>query len=240
MKASVEQQVALLELQGLDIQLRQLNHRRRTLPEHGELASLEKVGSGLRDAVVAAETEVSDLTRAQEKADADVAQVRSRADRDRARLEAGGAAKDLMGLQHELETLARRQAELEDVELEVMERLEAAQSRLAELQGEQAGHEATVSRVAASRDQATDEIDGQAREVRETRDQRAAGIDDALLSLYTSVSAQSDIGAAELQGSQCGGCRLELTPVDLGAIRRAAADDVMQCEECSCILIRKS
>ena len=35
----------------------------------------------------------------------------------------------------ELESLARRQAELEDVELEVMERLEVVQNRLAALRG---------------------------------------------------------------------------------------------------------
>ena len=60
------------------------------------------------------------------KAEADVQLVRDRAARDQARLDAGtGTAKDLQALQHELDSLARRQSELEDVELEVMERAEA-------------------------------------------------------------------------------------------------------------------
>ena len=44
---------------------------------------------------------------------------------DQAKLDSGqGSAKDLQALQHEITSLAARQSALEDVELEVMERLE--------------------------------------------------------------------------------------------------------------------
>ena len=76
-----------------------------------------------------------DVQRELRKSEADVEQVSTRAARDRARLEAGtGSAKDLQGLQHELESLARRQSDLEDVELEVMERLETAQTEASGLE----------------------------------------------------------------------------------------------------------
>jgi predicted nucleic acid-binding Zn-ribbon protein len=56
--------------------------------------------------------------------------VRDRAARNQARLDAGtGTAKDLQALQHELVSLARRQGELEDIELEVMERAEGLEPR---------------------------------------------------------------------------------------------------------------
>lgn len=238
MKASIEQQSMLLEVQSLDIQLRQLAHRRRTLPELADLATLETTGASLRDSLVAAETEVSDLTRAQAKADADVEQVRGRAERDRARLEGGGAAKDLMGLQHELETLGRRQADLEEVDLEIMERLEAAQARLTAAQADQAIHMETVAGVTVSRDGRVAELEGQARQIRSERDSRLPALDGQLLELYRSVAAHSGIGAATLEDNRCGGCRLEISPVDLAAIRRAAPEDIVQCEECSCILVR--
>ena len=65
------------------------------------------------------------------KAEADVEQVRTarRARPAAARLRAGHLAKELESLQHEIESLARRQSELEDVELEVMERLEDVAGR---------------------------------------------------------------------------------------------------------------
>ena len=79
-------------------------------------------------------TELDDIQREVAKAETDVQLVRDRAARDQARLDAGtGTAKDLQAIQHELTSLARRQGELEDVEIEVMERAEAAESDVAEL-----------------------------------------------------------------------------------------------------------
>ncbi len=78
------------------------------------------------------QTEVADLARAQRKADADVEQVKARRERNQQRIAAGlvGDPKQLQAMQHETETLARRISDLEDVELEVMETLESAQSEL--------------------------------------------------------------------------------------------------------------
>ncbi len=122
-------QVRLLDVQALDTRLRQLAHKGTSLPEHARLTALEAEVAALRDRVVVARTTVSDIQRELRKSETDVEQVRSRAQRDQSRLDAGqGSAKDLQAIQHELGSLARRQAELEDVELEVMERLETAQN----------------------------------------------------------------------------------------------------------------
>ena len=129
MKASPQMQARLLDLLDLDTRLDQLDHRVRTLPELTDIRRMEAESADLEAEVVRTETAVSDLQREVARAEAAVQQVRDRAERDRARLEQGsGTAKSLQGLQHELESLARRQAVLEDEELEVMERLEQAQS----------------------------------------------------------------------------------------------------------------
>ena len=74
---------------------------------------------------------MDDLDRDIARLEKDVDQVRARADRDRSRLDAGtGPAKELEALQHELATLTRRQGELEDAELELMEQREQAQAAL--------------------------------------------------------------------------------------------------------------
>src|SRR5690606_28980486 len=117
----------LLELAELDTSLAQLAHRRRNLPEHAELERLDREIAKLEDERVRAQVAVDDLDRDIARVDRDVEQVRQRADRDRARLDAGtGPAKELEALQHELGTLARRQRELEDAELELMEKREQA------------------------------------------------------------------------------------------------------------------
>ena len=58
MKAAREAQMRLLDLQQLDSTLDRLAHRRRTLPELAEYEDLEQRSGELRDAIVAAETEV--------------------------------------------------------------------------------------------------------------------------------------------------------------------------------------
>ena len=90
-----------------------------------------------------------DVQREVAKAETDVQLVRDRAARNQARLDAGtGTAKDLQAIQHELTSLARRQGELEDVELEVMERAEAAEATSPELEAERGDADDRSSRRA--------------------------------------------------------------------------------------------
>ena len=140
-KASPEAQLRLLELADLDAELGQAGAPPSGLARaRPSSASLEQRDRELRDEMAALEAREGDLRREQAKADADVEQVRSRIGRDRARLDAGqvSSPRELENLQSEIESLLRRQSDLEDVELDVMERLEAAQARLKEAAAERA------------------------------------------------------------------------------------------------------
>src|SRR6202453_2291843 len=125
-KASPQIQLRLLELADLDTELTRLDHRRASLPEIASLAQLQSRSAQLKDSIVVAETALSDLGREEVRAERDVDQVRSRIDKDQARLDAGqvGAARELASLQSEIESLHKRQADLEEVVLELMERRE--------------------------------------------------------------------------------------------------------------------
>ena len=153
-KASPEAQLRLLEVADLDAELGRLEHRRRGLPEHAELGELEQRDRELRDEMATLQAREGDLKREQSKADADVEQVRTRIARDRARLDAGqvNSPRELENLQSEIESLLRRQSDLEDVELDVMERLEAAQARLKEAGAERATIGTDIDAVTARRD----------------------------------------------------------------------------------------
>jgi predicted nucleic acid-binding Zn-ribbon protein len=241
LKASATDQQRLLDVQALDTRLDQLAHRRATLPEHAALAELEQRLAVLRDQVVAVEAEESDLGRELTKAEGDVDQVRARSERDQKRLDAGqvSSPKELEGLQHEIQTLARRQGDLEEIVLDVMERLESAQSRHAELTAQQEEAQARVAELTAARDVTTGEIDAEVTQLTAQRATQVGGIDDALVTLYEKIRAQQGgIGAAALRQRRCGGCRLELNNVEIGRLRDAADDEVLRCEECRRILVR--
>lgn len=240
-KASPEAQLRLLDLADLDAELGRLENRRRSLPEHAELSQLEQRERELRDEIATLEARHGDLRREQAKAEADVEQVRSRIVRDRSRLDAGqvSSPKELENLQSEVESLLRRQSDLEDVELEVMERLEAVQTRLAEASSELDSTAKDVQEVTARRDQLLAELSEQSEEAAERRAAVAAQEPADLLDLYERLRAQhGGVGAAALKRGQCQGCHLSLNTVDLNAIRAADADEVVRCEECRRILVR--
>ena len=171
MKASPQAQLKLLELAELDAELSRLDHRRRTLPENAEYEAAQQRDAELRDEPATLEATGSDLARDQAKAERDVDQVRTRIERDRARLDAGevSSPKELENLQSEIVSLERRQGDLEEVVLEVMEKLEDVGRRRAALSAEQTALAGRLAEVAGRRDAAFAEIDEQAGKSRDRR-----------------------------------------------------------------------
>ena len=239
MKAAPQMQARLLDLLDIDTRLDQLDHRVRTLPELTDIARMERESADLEAEVVRTETAVSDLQREVTRAEAAVQQVRDRADRNRSRLESGaGSAKDLQGMQHELESLARRQSVLEDEELEVMERVEQAQTEAEEAARVLAEHNARLAELRTARDEKTAVATAEREEVAGGREAVLADLSGELVALYDRVRAHSGSGAAALVQRRCDGCRLELNAVDLSRLRSAPEDEVLRCEECGRILVR--
>jgi uncharacterized protein len=238
--APVADQLRLLEVQALDTRAAQVAHQRRTHPAHALVAELDSRLADLEAAVVTSRTAAGDLRRELAKAEADVEQVRSRAARDQARLDSAAvSAKDAQALASELTALARRQADLEDVELEVMERLEAHESTLAEVTAARDEVLQQRQQAAADLERALADLDQQAKAVADERAGRARGLDAGLIALYDRLRAQlSGVGVAALRGKRCEGCRLELNPTDLAQISAAPPELVVRCEECGRILVR--
>ncbi len=194
----------------------------------------------LDDDLVRARTAEADVQREVAKADSDVQLVRDRSARNQSRLMAGqGTAKDMQALQHEVDSLTRRQSELEDIELEVMERAEGLAAAVAELEGQRAELVARIDELTAARDRVLTELETEAATVARPRADIVAGVGDELVALYEKIRASSGgIGAAALRQRRCEGCRLELNQVDINRIRAAADDEVLRCEECRRILVR--
>jgi hypothetical protein len=239
-KASPEAQLRLLELADLDAELARLDHRRQTLPEIAQLEQVDARRHELRDGIVMADTELSDLDREQIRAERDVDQVRQRIDRDQTRLDGGqvSAARELSNLQSEVESLHRRQSDLEEIVLDVMERREGAETRRSELVTEQEALAGQAAELTTKRDAALEEIGEQAAKAEARRGTVVADVPADVLTLYDKLRAQHGVGAAMLRRGSCEGCHLTLHTVDLNQIRATPADEVVRCEECRRILVR--
>ena len=239
MQADHFEQQKLLALAAEDVALAQLAHRKRTLPELAAVQAAQEAQRTLADDVVRAETEVRDLDREQKRLEGDVDTVRQREARDQSRLDGGATAKEATGLQHELESLKRRQSDLEDQVLELMERRETADAALAAAQSGLAAAEADQQRAEQQRDDALADIADQTKRHQAARNEVAAGISAPLLTLYDRIRTQTGTtGAALLKARSCQGCRIEFYGSQLAAVRNADPHEVVRCENCGRILVR--
>ena len=89
MKAAASAQLRLLDVQAEDTAISQLEHRRRSLPEHAAIAEAKTVRARLHQDLVAARTRVGDLQLEVDKAEADLVPVRERKVRDQQRVDGG-------------------------------------------------------------------------------------------------------------------------------------------------------
>ncbi len=241
MKADPFVQLRLLDLQALDSGLARLAHRRRTLPELAEMVRLDGLVEGLRDAVVRAETALSDLTREQDRFEREIEQVRARKSRDEERMASGAVnnPKQLQDMEHEVATLTRRQSDLEDGELEVMERVEAVQAELDELVARRTGYLAEREAAEQRRDDAFADIDDESARSTHERAEMAATFPADLLALYDKIrAAEGGVGAGAIERGRCGGCRLDLMNNEKSEVRAAGVEDVLRHEECGRIMVR--
>ncbi|MFL6096256.1 MAG: zinc ribbon domain-containing protein [Blastococcus sp.] len=240
MKADHFEQQRLLELASEDVALTQLTHRGRTLPEVAAVEAAEEAERSLAADVVRAETEVRDLGREVKRMESDVETVRAREDKDQKLLDSGSVSpKEMTNLQHELASLKRRQSDLEDQELELMERLEVTETTLAAAQSGLEQARADLERAQQLRDDALADIADATKRHEAARAEVAGGISAPLLALYDRIRTQTgSTGAAMLKARQCQGCRLELYGNELSAVRNADPHEVVRCENCGRILVR--
>ncbi len=240
MKADPQAQRLLLEVQAIDTALAQLAHRRAHLPQIAELADLGRRRDELEQERLRIEGDLEQLDRDIARVEREVEKVRDRKERDAARLASGsGPARELEALQHEIVSLERRQQELEDDQLELMERRELTQTALDEVTAQLAETERRREATEASRDEALAEITAEEEVRRAARGPLVAQLPADLVALYERIrEEQGGIGAAPLRGGRCGGCRLELSGSEKARVRAAPPDEVLRCEECRRIMVR--
>jgi uncharacterized protein len=239
MKAEVVQQRSLLELAELDAERSRIEHRANHLAESQRLEEVQATHREANDRLAALQIALEDLDEQVAKFEAEIDAVRQREERDRSLLVAGATdARQLTELQHELETLERRQSSLEDSLLEVMERREQLQSdqaaalaKIDELQNDLGEAQKACDDVRA-------ELDQLRHQSLSRRDELISELDADLVALYERQRARGGPGAGPLQGRRCGACQIEIDRGELARISAAAEDEVLRCPECGAILLR--
>ncbi|MBY4129875.1 hypothetical protein HQO83_15865 [Rhodococcus fascians] len=232
-------QASLLELAGVDTELSQIAHRRKSLPEQQEVDKLETERTTRKDAAVTVQISMDDLDRDIRKLEGEVDAVRQREARDKKMLESGTIApKQMTELQHELGSLERRQGILEEELLEVMEQREASERDYEHAGAQLTQIEDELVDAGRRRDDAVADLDTAEKRSAERRESLVSGLPADLLALYEKQRALTGRGAALLQARRCGACRIELDRNEIASIANKPADALIRCSECNAILVR--
>jgi predicted nucleic acid-binding Zn-ribbon protein len=238
LKAAPEDQALLLELQEFDTRLQRLDHRLRNLPETAKLAELEREAVETRRALAEQTGALEDAQAELGRVEADVAVVEARIERDRGRLQGSSSVKDVQALEQELDALARRRDELEEIELVVMEKVEDQEELVATTRAALDELEAQIAGTTAARDTEAASIDEERAHIAADRTTIAARVPADLLALYEKQRARYGVGASHLRGGVSSASGVALNATDLNAVRAAAPDDVLLCPDSSAILVR--
>jgi predicted nucleic acid-binding Zn-ribbon protein len=239
MKAEVSQQRSLLDLTEVDAELRRVDHRAANLAEQQEFERVQALYQEANDQLAVVGIALEDLDGEIAKLESEIDSVRQREDRDRTLLQGGTVnAKQLSELQHELETLERRQSSLEDSLLEVMERREELQRRQSEHLARIDALQNELSAAQLARDAALVDIDNVRQVSAGRRTELTSLLNADLGALYEKQRAGGGPGAGLLQGKRCGACRIEIDRGEMARIQAAEDDEVLRCPECGAILLR--
>ncbi|GAB3130636.1 CT398-like coiled coil hairpin domain-containing protein [Glaciibacter psychrotolerans] len=239
MKATPVEQKELLRLQALDIKTQQLKHQASALTQHAEIAALGVTADANRQVVTTRTGELEDARTELRRIESDVSVVESRIKRDSDRLQTSSSVKDIQALEAELTALKKRLGDLEEIEIAVMERVEAQEAVVALAESEGAAIAAQIAQAVALRDEALAGVNKQLGDNVRDRAAVAATIEDELVALYEKrYVAGHGNAAALLRARTCSGCTMTLTGNDLEAVRLAPVNDVVFCPDCGAILVR--
>ena len=240
MKASLADQNNLIELQRIDAAISALQHKLKKLPEHELIAAVQKRKVDAEVTLVEAEAELADVAIDLKRSELEVETVSDRIKKDEARLNSGqGSPKDLEQTQHEIATLEKRKSELEDAELEIMMRHDAAHSKVETMKSDLQGLDQMELELNIRFENSKTEIERDINLKNSERILVLPKIVKELLDLYEKVREQSGgVGAALLLGNVCEGCRIEINAIELERIKNLDSEEVVRCEECRRILVR--
>jgi predicted nucleic acid-binding Zn-ribbon protein len=238
LKAPPAEQELLLEIQAIDTKLSQLDHRAKMLPEHAALQQLAVENSELLVTLAEQKGILEDARIELKRVESDVEVVEARIARDSARLQASSSVKDVAALEQELAALRKRQFDLEEIELTVMEKVEQQDAIVGHL-GEQAGViQGRMADLEGERDGAMNVIDAERSNAAANRAEVAGRVSAELVALYEKQRQRYGSGASLLRGGVSLASGVKLHENEMVTIRAAAPDDVLICPDSSAILIR--
>jgi predicted nucleic acid-binding Zn-ribbon protein len=231
----------LLSLQTHDTAADRLRHRRATLPERAALAERAAARLDLEAQLAEVTGRRDEVAREERRLDDQIRTLEAKAKAEESRMYSGtiSSPRELQAMQGDVDQLRRHARQLEDEELEVMERREGIEAEVARLETASADIQTEIDRLSAVIAEEEAAIDAELAVEVAAREALTPGIPESMLGLYEQVRVTNrGIGAARLVGSTCQACHLALPATEVDRIRHLPPEAMARCDHCGAILVR--
>ena len=237
MKANLQDQKRLLELVQLDLDLVKNGSDRAKLLAATEIQIASEKALALSDQLIDARNRVGDLELELKRSENDLELVENRIAKDKQLLSATSSSKDAQGIEHELNTLAKRKSELEDAELGIMDELDTVRADLGAAEAAKSAAEAELGALREALSSNTSALDSKRAELTSKR-VALVGLIDPELAVAYQKKADRAAAVGRLSGRECGACRISITATNLEEIVALPADEIAECPNCQAYLVR--
>lgn len=228
----------LLTLQGVDDDVRRLEHQLDGLAEQRTLDELLQQDATLAEGDAELEERLEAARREQRQVEGEIDALSQRLDEERTRLYEGSlsTAREIQAAEAEIASTTRRRAEHEDQMLEVMERVEELEGRHAELREVRAALAGRIAEATAARDAAAQDLIARIAEAQVRRDPIAAALPADLLARYEEAARRSGgTGVGVLEANACSACRITFPMSEINAY--LTGPPLTTCSQCRRLLI---
>lgn len=233
---SLKSSNALIQLSELDLKIDGIHANAAKLPHKAKVASIDlntrkmtSIVSALEDGIAQLEVGIADLSKSITDANAHIAL-------EQKKLDAGDLAyREVQAVANDIAHGSQRVAGLENEEIGLLEKKEAAKSKCSELTDQIAKLEELKAKVLSDYQRVRKEILAQIEDLNAQRSLLLADIEDQYLALYETARNTHPDAVGQFRRGRCTACSLKL-PITIAA-QFEDEGSVGVCSECRRVLV---
>ncbi|HEY5658014.1 MAG TPA: C4-type zinc ribbon domain-containing protein [Myxococcota bacterium] len=226
---------SLVDLSQVDVQLADRERERAAIPAKREACAEQRAQAEAR--LEAAREAVEQAELAQRRSEGEVREHEALLAKLEGQQHQVKTNEAYTALLHEMEQARRAISDAETRILEAMEAIEEAKRTLASGDRDLTAVRERLGQEHRALDERDEQLQKQIAELRQRRDQIAAGLDVKLLDRYERIAARRSPAVAVVTQELCMGCRLDIPPQNYIEIIKGEA--LITCEHCHRILIHE-
>jgi len=228
----------LLDLQKIDTELLQLKHRFARLEERTNLATATTVNNGFKKELIgvnaqlaAAKKDIETLEVANHKCETSIAKYAQQ-------LKTIIAPREAEALQNEIATATAARSANDDRELELLEVVEQFDRQQTELNNQIVKQNEIIEQATHALSAAIAQCEQSQIDLNTRRTTTSSSIDEKLIKLYDlKRNKRTTPAVADLHSATCQSCHLDLSTVELAALKKIADGELPECPNCDCYLV---